>query len=48
MVLSKKDAQYRAEAVPLSQWFASTDLSQGESKLTKRDAEILRALGYIQ
>ena len=48
MVLSKKDAQYRAEAAPLSQWFASTDLSQGESKLTKRDAEILRALGYIQ
>ena len=47
LVLSHKDAQYSATARPLGQWFKATDLSAGDSKLTKRDLEVLKTLGYI-
>ena len=47
LVLSHKDAQYSATARPLGQWFKATDLAAGDSKLTKRDLEVLKTLGYI-
>jgi len=47
LVLSHKHAQYSATARPLGQWFRATDLTAGESKLTKRDTEVLKTLGYI-
>ena len=46
-VFSRRHAQYSATARPLAQWFKATDLSAGESKLTKRDTEVLKTLGYI-
>ena len=48
LVLSHKNPEYSATARPLGQWFKATDLSAGESKLTKRDTEVLKTLGYIQ
>ena len=47
LVFSHKNADYSAKARPLGQWFQATDLSAGDSKLTKRDLEILKTLGYI-
>ena len=47
LVLSHKNPEYSATARPLGQWFKATDLSAGESKLTKRDTEVLKTLGYI-
>jgi hypothetical protein len=32
----------------LEKWYLATDLSEGESKLTERDMEVLKTLGYIQ
>ncbi len=46
-VLGKKDARYHAEAKPLSRWFDATDLSDGESRMSERDVEVLKSLGYI-
>ena len=47
LVLSQKNPEYSATARPLGQWFKATDLTAGESKLTKRDTEVLKTLGYI-
>ncbi len=40
--------QYDDEAETLTKWYKSTDLAQGESKMTDRDREALKSLGYIQ
>ena len=46
-VFGNKDARYHAEAKPLSRWFDATDLSDGESRMSERDVEVLKSLGYI-
>ncbi len=38
---------YKFEKAAFERWFESTDLAESESRLTKRDAEILESLGYI-
>ena len=47
-VLSKNDARYNARRNPLSRWYEATDLSDGESQMSRRDVEVLKSLGYIQ
>ena len=47
VVLSKRDSRYRAQAKPLRRWFEATDLSDGESRMSERDVEVLKSLGYI-
>ncbi len=48
LVLSQKDRMYSSRTKPLSRWFEATNLSGGESRMNKRDMEILRSLGYVQ
>jgi hypothetical protein len=47
-VLRSDDAQYKRETAALRRWFQSTDLEEAEVKLSSRDAEVLKSLGYIQ
>lgn len=46
-ILSSSDRRYKFESSAFERWFESTDLAESESRLTKRDAEILETLGYI-
>ncbi len=46
-VLSKADRRYKFESAAFERWFESTDLAESESRMTRRDAEILESLGYI-
>ncbi len=48
LVLSQKDRTYSSHTKPLSRWFKATNLSSGESRMSKRDVEVLKSLGYIQ
>ena len=48
VVVNRTDPSYHSRKKPLSQWFEATDLSVGESRMGKRDVEILKSLGYIQ
>jgi arylsulfatase A-like enzyme len=47
-VLRSDDAQYKRETTALHRWFQSTDLAESEVKLSGRDTEVLKSLGYIQ
>jgi len=47
-VLGSGDAQYKRETAALRRWFESTDLEESDAKLSSRDAEVLKSLGYIQ
>ncbi len=47
VVLTRKDSRYQAGVKPLSRWFDATDLSDGESRMSERDVEVLKSLGYI-
>jgi arylsulfatase A-like enzyme len=47
-LLGKGEAPYPRHTAALRRWFESTDLEESEAKLTKRDAEVLESLGYIQ
>lgn len=46
--LDDDDARYKRETAALERWFEATDLEESEVKLSKRDAEVLKSLGYIQ
>ena len=46
-ILAKGDRRYKFESAAFERWFESTNLAESESRLTKRDAEILESLGYI-
>ena len=46
-VLAKGDRRYKFESDAFERWFESTDLAESESRLDKRDKEILESLGYI-
>ncbi len=46
-VLKPKESVYKRGTQTLKRWFDSTDLEEGETKMTERDAEILRSLGYV-
>ena len=39
---------YDKEEETLSKWYESTDLGSGENRMTERDKEALKSLGYIQ
>ena len=45
--LTSADRRYKFESSAFERWFESTDLAESESRLTKRDMEILETLGYI-
>lgn len=47
-VLSPSNAAYKHSTRSLQRWFNATDLTDGESTMTQRDAEILKSLGYLQ
>ena len=42
------DRRYKFEIASFERWYEETNLEQREARLTKRDAEILKSLGYIQ
>ncbi len=46
-VIGKGDRRYKFESAAFERWFDSTNLAESEARLTKRDAEILESLGYI-
>lgn len=46
--LDPGDRRYKFEIAPFERWYESTNLEQREARLTKRDAEVLKSLGYIQ
>ncbi len=46
-ILAKGDRRYKFESAAFERWFESTDLAESESRLDKRDQEILESLGYI-
>lgn len=39
---------YKAQEQALTKWYKSTDLADGENKMSERDKEALESLGYIQ
>jgi choline-sulfatase len=47
-VVGTGDAAYKRETAQLGRWFESTDLEESDAKLSERDTEVLRSLGYIQ
>ena len=47
-ILAKGDRRYKFESAAFERWFESTNLAESDkSRLTKRDSEILKSLGYI-
>ncbi len=46
-IVNKGDRRYKFESAAFERWFDSTNLAESESRLSKRDAEILESLGYI-
>ena len=46
--LNPNDRQYKFEMAAFERWYESTDLAKTDAKLSKRDAEILESLGYLQ
>jgi arylsulfatase A-like enzyme len=47
-VFSKNDRTYQSEIPGMQRWFDSTNLEDAETKLSERDTEILKSLGYVQ
>ena len=46
-LLVSADSRYKFEEAAFERWFEATNMAESESRLTKRDAEILESLGYI-
>lgn len=46
--IGPENQRYKFESAAFERWYESTDLERHEARLTKRDAEILESLGYIQ
>jgi hypothetical protein len=47
-VLRAGDPSYKTQTAALRRWFESTDLEESDVKLSSRDVEVLKSLGYIQ
>lgn len=47
-VLAEGDRRYEKETAALRQWFESTDLEESELKISDRDTEVLKSLGYLR
>jgi arylsulfatase A-like enzyme len=47
-VVKTGDTAYKRETAHLGRWFESTDIEESDAKLSERDTEVLRSLGYIQ
>lgn len=45
--LAAKDRRYKFEEAAFERWFKLTNLAESEARLTKRDEEILKSLGYL-
>ena len=45
--LTADDRRYKFEEAAFERWFESTNLAESEARLTKRDEEIFKSLGYI-
>jgi hypothetical protein len=39
---------YKSETAALRRWHETTHLEEGETRMTERDVEILKSLGYLQ
>ncbi len=46
-IIDGGDRRYKFERAAFERWFDSTNLAESEARLSKRDAEILESLGYI-
>lgn len=46
--LDDGDKRFEQESEQISKWYKSTDLAEGENKMSDRDKEALESLGYIQ
>lgn len=46
-VLESGDRRYKFEAAGFERWFESTNLAESESRMTERDREMLKSLGYL-
>lgn len=46
-LLNNEDRRYKFESGAFERWFESTNLAESETRLTKRDIEVLESLGYI-
>jgi len=47
-LLAEGDRRYEKETAALRRWFKSTDLEESELKVSGRDTEVLKNLGYLQ
>ncbi len=47
-LLAEGDRRYEKETAALRRWFKSTDLEESELKISGRDTEVLKSLGYLQ
>ncbi len=47
-VHERQGKTYQRETAELRAWFEKTDLEESEAQLTRRDAEVLKSLGYLQ
>lgn len=45
---SDGERMYKTQEQALTKWYKSTDLADGENKMSERDKEALESLGYIQ
>lgn len=45
--LESGDRRYKFEAAAFERWFESTNLAESESRMTARDREMLKSLGYL-
>ena len=45
--LESGDRRYKFEAAAFERWFKSTNLAESESRMTARDREMLKSLGYL-
>lgn len=46
-LLESGDRRYQFEAAGFERWFESTNLAESESRMTARDKEMLKSLGYL-
>lgn len=46
-LLESGDRRYKFEAAGFERWFESTNLAESESRMTARDKEMLKSLGYL-
>lgn len=48
LALNSDASGYHAETASLKRWYSATEAREGEERLSKRDMEMLRSLGYVQ